>query len=296
MQWYYEQNREQRGPVAASELKSLYNAGEINSSNLVWCSDLQDWASYGSVFGPTDVRAALRPAAVTSGTGGNTPNAALRAQARRALKGSWGMAALTVFLWQVVQGAAGMVPLVGPLAQLAIGGAMLLGLYGFFMRLNRGASADVAVLFQGFTQFWPAMGIYVLTGLLVFLLALAAAIPGIAWIGYLLEQSALPEEHPLFGVAVLIAVIPFILVSIFMWLRYAMVYFIARDQPGLGVRATIAGSVQMMQGKKWKFLCLGLSFMAWHLLGMCALVVGLFWSCAYMFAAFAAFYDDLKEA
>lgn len=296
MQWYYEKDQTQQGPVEESELRALHDAGVITSSNLVWCRDMGEWATYGSVFSAAE-SARATPSSPVSGTGGQTPNSELRAQARRALSGSWGMAALAVFLWQVVQGAAGLVPLLGPLAQLAIGGAMMVGLYGFFSTLQRTGVADIGVLFQGFSQFWPAMGIYLLTALIVFLVSLLSAGPGIGLLIYLNETAiGPPEEHPLFLVGILLIVVPLILVSTVMMLRYSMVYLIARDQPELGVLGTIGASVTMMKGRKWKLFFLGLSFIGWHLLGFMALFIGLFWSSAYMFAAFAAFYDDLKES
>lgn len=297
MQWYYEKNREQRGRVEESELKQLFESGHIDSSNLVWCKEMDDWATYGSVFGAAGPVAAVPVASEFKGTGGNTPNAELRAQARMALSGSWGMAALAVFLWQVVQGAAGMVPLLGPFAQLAIGGAMMIGLYGFFMQVHRGGAADVGVLFQGFSQFWSALGIYLLVGFLVFVASLAVAIPGIGILIYVGETSSVPnEEHPLFFVGIVVALVPFFVVCMIMTLRYMLVYFIKRDEPELVVTATLRRSAEMMKGRKWKLFALSFSFIGWHFLGMMALFIGLLWSCAYMFAAFAAFYDDLKES
>jgi len=293
MQWYYEQEQQQQGPVDESELRALYDSGKIGSNNLVWCQEMQDWATYGSVFAPSEAKGAP----VLSGTGGQAPNFELRLRARQALSGSWGLAALAVFLWQVVLGAAGMVPLLGPFAQLAIGGPMMVGLYGFFTQLQRGAAADIGELFHGFSQFWPAMGIYLLTGILVFFAAAMAAIPGIGVIIYAAETAPMPvEQNPVFIFGLFLAFVPSIAVWTIMMLRYGLVYFIARDEPELGVWATIQQSVDMMKGRKWQLFFLGLSFIGWHILGALALIIGLFWSSAYMFAAFAAFYDELKEA
>ena len=297
MQWYYVKNQEQHGPVLESELKELFFSGEISSSNLVWCRDMQDWATYGSVFTQKSSPSSAQASLARAGTGGKTPNSELRAQARRALSGSWGMAALAVFLWQAVQGAVGMVPLLGFFVQLAIGGAMMIGLYGFFSELHRSGVADVGVLFQDFSQIWPAMGIYLLTAFLVFSCSTLAASPGIGLLIYIEETSLMRvEEHPFFFWGIFLTLGPFFLVSTVMMLRYSLVYFIAREQPDLGVLATIGESVRMMKGRKWKLFFLGLSFIGWHLLGAMAFFIGLFWSSAYMFAAFAAFYDDLKEA
>jgi len=299
MKWYYEKDRQQCGPVEESELKARFDSGEIKASNLVWCQDMKDWATYGSVFAlhPGGGTTAAAPASISaravSGTGGQSSNAELRAQARQALSGSWGMAVLAVFLWQVVQGASGMVPLV----QLAIGGAMMLGLYAFFTELHRGAPADVGVLFQGFSQFGQALGIYLLTTLIVVAVSIIASLPGAAWMFFTVDQAGSidPIEEPVFWLALAAIVVPVMIASTWMYLRYALVYFIAREEPGLGVFGTMRESVSMMEGRKMKLFLLGLSFIGWHLLGAMAFFIGLLWSSAYMFAAFAAFYDDLKE-
>ncbi|MGB0745289.1 MAG: DUF975 family protein [Opitutales bacterium] len=305
MQWYYEKEREQNGPVDENELKQLFDSGLIDSSNLVWSAEMKDWATYGSVFGTAETAAATAaPAAAAeaapariSGTGGETPNAELRAQARNALSGSWGMAALAVFLLQAVLGAVAMVPLLGLLAQIAISGAMMVGVYAFFTQLHRSGVADVGVLFEGFSQFWHALGIYLLSSVIIFAASFVAAIPGVVFLVFMGQAASVSiEESPLLVLGLLAAFVPLFVVCMALTLRYAVIYFIARDQPELGVAETLRTSAEMMKGRKLKLFFLGLSFIGWHILGMMALFIGIFWSSAYMFAAFAAFYDDLQEA
>ena len=54
MNWYYELNGEQRGPVAEEELKQLFETGSLTGENLVWREGLTDWTPYQSVFGAPD--------------------------------------------------------------------------------------------------------------------------------------------------------------------------------------------------------------------------------------------------
>ncbi|MEO0510595.1 MAG: DUF975 family protein [Verrucomicrobiota bacterium] len=296
MNWYYEINRQQKGPVEESDLKALFDRGEINTNNFVWCKGMEDWATYGSVFQPA-AQPTSNSTIEVKGTGGKTPNRQLRAQARQSLSGNWLLAALGLFLWQIVLGATNIVPLLGPLIQLAISGAMMLGLYGFFIHMSRGGGADIGELFQGFSQFWPMMGVYLLTGFIVVVASLASAAPGIALLVSLEANSPVPiEQDPMFIVAVLLLAVPTILVSTWLTLRYSLVYFIAFDEPGLGVMATIRQSVLMMKGQKMKLFFLGLSFIGWFVLGLLAFFIGLFFSFAYMFSAFTAFYEDLRES
>jgi len=232
----------------------------------------------------------------TLGTGGMTPNSELRAMARSALTGNWGMAVLVVFIFHVIQQATGMIPLAGVIIQWIIMGPLSLGFVVYFMRLHRGHGAEVGALFEGFSNFVQGLGIYIVTGILVGLSAMAAAIPGGILIGLAFTGGgASPEENPLFIGGIFLAIIPAFIVATYMYLRYSMAYYIANDHPEAGVMQPIKQSVQMMQGHKKKLFFLYLSFIGWNLLGALALLVGLLWSISYMSAAVAAFYDDLGD-
>ena len=57
----------------------------------------------------------------------------------------------------------------------------------------------------------------------------------------------------------------------------------------------ITESRKMMNGHKWEYFCLQFSFIAWMIVGLFCLGVGTLWVAAYMNAANAAFYEDLKN-
>ena len=42
-QWYYAENRQQKGPVSSDELKALLNSGSLPATTLVWRAGLPDW-------------------------------------------------------------------------------------------------------------------------------------------------------------------------------------------------------------------------------------------------------------
>lgn len=50
MNWYYEQNKEQKGPIDEGALKLLVKDGVITRSNLIWREGFDDWVPYGEVF------------------------------------------------------------------------------------------------------------------------------------------------------------------------------------------------------------------------------------------------------
>ena len=76
---------------------------------------------------------------------------------------------------------------------------------------------------------------------------------------------------------------------------YAMVPYLLRDYPELGVREALRTSKEMMKGHKWDLFVLDLSFIGWMLLGIMTAGIGLLWVTPYMDTTHAAFYEDLKN-
>lgn len=48
-QWYYASGRERIGPVSAADIRDLISAGSLESSTLVWCSDMDGWEPLADV-------------------------------------------------------------------------------------------------------------------------------------------------------------------------------------------------------------------------------------------------------
>lgn len=231
------------------------------------------------------------------GTGGNASNAELRAQARGALSGNWTPGVLGLFLFWVFTTVAGLVPFIGGLVQFVVSGPLSIGLDKLFLAINRQAEAKVDILFNGFRQFLQGLGIYFFTALFIGLAVLTAAAPGaiMAYLGYQ-QFPGSPEESQLFIAGLVLAAVGGVIAGIFMYLRYALVYFIAADEPGCGVFTPIRTSVSLMKGRKGKLFMLYFSFIGWHFLGLLTFGVGWLWSVTYQSVAIAAFYDDLEDS
>ncbi len=340
MEWFYEKNGAQQGPVAEDELKRLVGAGDVNPRNLVWREGMADWSPYATVFadpvaaGATDCPTCgasvdseqLIPAGdrqvcpncrdsyaqglkegVTHnarfssgrGTGGMTPNGELRAMAKETLSGQWGGGVVITLVFTVIQSVVGFIPFIGGLIQWAITGPMTIGFNRAFLAMYRGDTPDSGLIFSAFDKFWRGFGLYFMVSLIIGLGALAAAIPGgILAIIIISGDSgayATPEENPLFILGIVCAVIPAVVVSIYLYLRYALTYYLATDYPEMGVFDLIEESKRKMDGHKKKLFWLYLSFIPYHFLGCIALFIGLLWSMTFMYTGIAAFYDDLGE-
>ncbi|PGL72037.1 DUF975 family protein [Bacillus sp. AFS055030] len=79
-------------------------------------------------------------------------------------------------------------------------------------------------------------------------------------------------------------------------LAYSQVGYILKDNPDLNALDAITLSRRMMDGYKWKFFLLGLSFIGWGLLVVITFGLALFYVAPYFYTSQAQFYEEVKEA
>ncbi len=87
----------------------------------------------------------------------------------------------------------------------------------------------------------------------------------------------------------------FIIPGIIKSFSYSQTYYILRDHPELTPLEAITKSREMMNGYKWKYFLLNLSFIGWIILSIFTLFIGLLWILPYIGTANAAFYDELRD-
>lgn len=75
---------------------------------------------------------------------------------------------------------------------------------------------------------------------------------------------------------------------------YAMAHYIKIDHPEYTANQCITASRVMMNGYKWKFFCLQLSFLGWDILTILTFGIIGYWVVPYKQAAYAEFYEELK--
>lgn len=106
-------------------------------------------------------------------------------------------------------------------------------------------------------------------------------------------------DHILLGVLQTIFVflwtLLFVIPGIVKTIAYSQCYFIKIDHPEYDAQTCITESRRMMNGHKWQYFCLTLSFLGWIIVGAICCGVGTLWVSAYMQAAYAEFYEDLKN-
>ncbi len=187
-----------------------------------------------------------------------TPNRDLMSHARASLRGNWGVAIGVLVTNILIAVAISLIPFVGGIANIVIGGAFALGLATFFLSVTRTQKAKFGMLFDGFSHFVTALCAYLLMVIFIVLWMLLLIIPGI--------------------------------IAAF---SYAMTFYIIHDNPATGALAAIKRSKQIMNGNKWKYLCLSFRFFGWGVLATLTLGIGFLWLIPYMATSNAAFYDDI---
>lgn len=144
--------------------------------------------------------------------------------------------------------------------QFIIGNVVAIGYAKYNMDLVDGEEGKMGTLFDYFPQ-WKTM---VLAGFLQML---------IVFVGMLL----------------------FIIPGIVLGLRYAMTSYILAENPDLGAWEAMKRSKELMDGNKYRFFCLGVSFLGWSILANLVPAIGQLFLMPYINASHAAFYRDVTR-
>ena len=87
----------------------------------------------------------------------------------------------------------------------------------------------------------------------------------------------------------------FIIPGIVLGLCYAMTPYILAEEPELKAWEAMKRSKEMMNGNKWRFFCLGFSFIGWEILASLVPAIGQLFLMPYINASHAAFYRDVTR-
>ena len=195
----------------------------------------------------------------------NTDNVTLMRASREALRGKWGTAILTFFIYTLLTTTSGTLRshgsfmTISSMLTLIIGGPLALGAAIFSLSISRGKEPRLEQLFLGFNNFATALVTYLLLLLYVLLWTLLLIVPGI------------------------IAA-----------LGYSMTFYILADEPLIKPQDALKKSKSMMDGHKEKLFYLCLRFFLLALLCILTLGIGLLWLVPYVHVTMAKFYDDVK--
>jgi uncharacterized membrane protein len=195
----------------------------------------------------------------------NTDNLTLMRASREALRGKWGIAILTFFIYALLTTTSGTMRTHGSYLTISstltliIGGPLALGAAIFSLSISRGKEARLEEIFLGFNNFGTALITYLLLLLYIFLWTLLLIVPGI------------------------IAA-----------LGYSLTFYILADDPNIKPQDALKKSKSMMDGYKEKLFYLSLRFLLLAILCILTLGIGFLWLIPYVHVTMAKFYDDVK--
>lgn len=243
----------------------------------------------------------------------------LRAEARQALAGKWGLAVLMTVITSLI--ATTFTVPVGESAAVSytsiIGTALstifMVGFYSFLLKICCGQKEQATLkdIIYGF-QCHPGKALllyllsvlYILPGSLIYAVVLvifsfsAIAGSGVALSADLLLSGELPispSSAILFFIVFFVLTIAFIIYACYIELTYSMVYFLLLDYPDLPVNEIWKRSRQLMKGNRLRLFGVELSFIGWILLSILTLGIGILWVQPYMLATETEFYLDLVQ-
>lgn len=230
----------------------------------------------------------------------------LRANAREALKGKWGKAALITLIYVIVtfviQFVLSFIPVFGSIALFVISMPLSYGLLVTFVKLKRSEEVSYTGFFNfGFSQFskvWSVFGNMVLK-LIVPLILLVVSIMLMVFggagaiVGAAFNTASATAGFSGITIIGLIGYIASLIYLVVKGYLYSLSYYILNDNPDKSGKEIVEESEKLMQGNRWNFFWLGLTFIGWTILSAFTLYIGILWLMPYIMVTFVCFYESL---
>lgn len=186
--------------------------------------------------------------------------------------GNWGTMVLAAFILLIFNGLCSSFTItfregqlsfstgIGGIASLLLSGPLAVGMAALSINVIRQRPVEIKMLFVGFYDYGKSLVLYLLITIFTALWTLLFIIPGMIKA-----------------------------------ISYSMSYYIMLDRPELSASQAIKESMRIMEGNKWRYFCLMLSFIGWYIL--CVLTLGLLTLLVqpYVVSAKAAFYESIRD-
>ena len=234
----------------------------------------------------------------------------LRANAREALKGKWGKAALFTLFYSLITFAIAfllnLVPFIGPIVQLLINLPISFGFLVMFIKLCRDEEVNytdfLSIGFSYFGKVWGVFGNMLLKMIvpvvlvIIFVVIFSVGVfGGVSTLSVYNTNIHASTSAGFGGLAIVgfIGYIASIIYAIVKGYLYSLSYYVLYDNPDMSGKEIVQTSEDMMRGNRWRFFWLGLTFIGWMILSMFTLYIGLLWLIPYIMVSFVCFYEAL---
>ncbi len=237
----------------------------------------------------------------------------IKANAREALKGKWGKAALITLVYGIISYiislVLGFIPVIGSLVSLVITLPISFGLIAVFMKFKRGEEVgyvDFFTLgFQSFGKVWGVFGNVILKMIVPVILVVISVIILAFGMGASISSSMMDAYSTgtissasvgFSGLAIVGLLLYFaaIIYAVIKGLYYVLVYNILFDNPNMTGKEIVEESERLMAGNRWSYVWLYITFIGWSILAVFTLGIGYFWLMPYMTFAVICFYENLS--
>ncbi len=222
----------------------------------------------------------------------------IRAEARNSLTGKWGKAALLTLVFGVISYLISFLlnflPVVGAIINLVITPVLAFGFLVSIIKLKRNEEVGYIDFFKnGFNQFgkvWGVIGQTILKMILpVIALIISIVLIAIGGAGAIVSGEGM-------GFLAILGMILYIVSLVWVIIKgfsYVLAQYILYDNPDMDSKSIVESSEELMQGHKWAWFWLPITFIGWFFLGALSFGIGFLWIMPYLQVALVVFYEDL---
>lgn len=225
----------------------------------------------------------------------------IRAKAREALSGRWGMFIGLNVLYLVATFALSLlnfIPFIGYVLMFLCLVPIEYGYVQNLLKLKRGETDNCTEFFSlglaNFGRSWGVFGYTMLKMLVLFVIYIIGVMLSVT----LITLSVLSNNVAITLIATIIAIA--LIIVLYVWLLtrmllYTFPIYIAADEPELSTQECVEKSAKIMKGNRWKYICLSLSFIGWNILAMLTVGIGYIWLLPYIGVSTVVFYENINK-
>lgn len=222
----------------------------------------------------------------------------IRAEARKGLTGKWGKAALATLVFSVltylISFILNFVPFVGSLVATVISPVLSFGFLVTMMKLKRDTEISYVGFFSdGFSSFGKVWGVigWTIVKLIVpvVLVVISIIVLAIGMTMSIAGSSAGIILAVIGGIAYFASLIYAIIKSYL----YQLSLYIIVDNETMTAKEAVEESEKLMNGHRWEFFWLQLTFIGWAILAVFTCGIGMLWLMPYIQISTIEFYENL---
>lgn len=223
----------------------------------------------------------------------------IRQEARKSLTGKWGKAALATLVFfvidYVISFVLNLVPAIGAIASTIISVPLSFGFIVVVMaKLKRGEEISYIEFFKnGFDKFakvWQVTLWIFVKMLAPIVVAIVGAVVMTSGVTMSVAESSTGSFLTILGVVVYLVGIIWAIPRAY---SYKLALYIINDNPDMLAKETVEKSAEIMNGHRWEFFWLQLTFIGWAFLACLTFGIGMLWLIPYIQVSTVAFYDNL---